>query len=146
MRTNEAGLRIIKESEGCELTAYRCPAGIWTVGWGSTGADVREGMAITAEQAEARLLKDVARAEEAVRSMVSVPLNENQFSALVSLVFNLGSGKIRFSTLINKLNVADYQGAANEFPRWVYAGGRKLAGLELRREKERSLFLTPVEV
>lgn len=146
MRTNAAGLRIIKESEGCELTAYRCPAGILTVGWGSTGADVREGMAITQDQAVARLLNDVARSEEGVRSMVSVPLNENQFSALVSFVFNLGSGKVRASTLIAKLNAADYHGAASEFTKWVWAGGKRLPGLEIRRAKERALFLTPVEV
>lgn len=144
MRCNEAGLTLIKRYEGLSLTAYRCPAGVLTVGYGSTGPHVKEGMTVTPGQADALLRKDVRAAEEAVTRMVSIPLTENQFSALVSLVFNIGAGNFRDSTLRARLNAKRYFDAADEFPRWNKAGGRPLAGLTKRREEERALFLKPV--
>jgi GH24 family phage-related lysozyme (muramidase) len=98
---------------------------------------------ISKAQAEALLKKDLLRFEQAVRSLVKVPLNSNQFSALVSFTFNVGSGALAQSTLLSLLNQKDYQGAADQFSRWVYGDGRVLPGLVTRRNAERDLFLTP---
>lgn len=140
MKCNAAGLQIIKNSEGCRLKSYRCPAGLWTIGWGHTGPDVFEGMTIPQQYADDLLVRDVARFEIAIRQTVTAPLNENQFSALVSFAYNCkGWGA---STLVRKLNQSDYAGAAAEFPRWVHAGSTALPGLVIRREAERKLFLS----
>lgn len=141
MRINEKGLALIKEFEGCRLTAYRCPAGVWTIGYGHT-QDVKSGMAITKIDAERFLRQDIRRFEEAVTSLVKVPVTSNQFSALVSFAFNVGVNSLRTSTLLKKLNKGDLNGAANEFLRWNKAGGKELPGLTRRREAERKLFLT----
>lgn len=139
-RTNHNGLTIIKEFEGLRLEAYLCPAGVPTIGYGST-LGVTLGQKITPQQAEALLIKDLERFEEAVSDFVGVPLNDNQFSALVSFTFNVGAGAFRSSTLLNLLNQKHYQGAADQFLRWNRAAGRELAGLTRRREAERALFL-----
>lgn len=144
-RINEAGRRLIKEAEGLRLSAYLCPAGVWTVGWGST-REVYEGMEITEEEAEARLDADLSVFESGVEKCVGVPLTDNQFSALVSFAFNLGLGNLKSSTLLRKLNGRDYQGAADEFTRWDNAGGKALPGLTKRRQAERALFLHEDEV
>ncbi len=141
MRINEKGLALIKEFEGCRLTAYRCPAGVWTIGYGHT-QDVKSGMAITKIDAERFLRQDIRRFEEAVTSLIKVPATSNQFSALVSFAFNVGINSLRTSTLLKKLNRGDLNGAANEFLRWNKAGGKELPGLTRRREAERKLFLT----
>lgn len=147
MKINEAGLQIIKEFEGLRLKAYRDTGGVLTVGYGHTSAAgdprVTTGLIITEDEADAILRRDVAGAERDVAALVTVPLNENQFSALVSFVFNLGRSKVANSTLIRKLNAG--QDAAPEFDRWVYDNGKKLNGLVRRRAAERSLFETPVE-
>lgn len=143
MRMNDAGCDLIRRFEGLRLEAYRCSAGIWTIGYGSTHG-VREGMKISRAEAESRLHMDVAIAERAVKSMLSVPVNENQFSALVSFVFNIGGANFRKSTMRAYINRKAFGDAADEFPRWVYAKGKKLAGLIERRKEERALFLRPV--
>ncbi len=145
MRINEAGLKIIKRNEGLRLHAYRCPAGVWTIGYGHTGPAAKRGNIITEERADLLLRNDVAYFEDAVSGLVTVPLNGNQFSALVSFTFNLGEAHLAESTLLRTLNAGDPEGAANEFPRWNRAGGKVLPGLERRRDEERALFLTPVE-
>jgi len=140
MKCNAAGLQIIKTYEGCKLTAYRCPAGLWTIGWGHTGPDVHEGMTIPQQYADDLLIRDVSRFEFSIRQAVIVPLNENQFSALVCFAFNVkGWGN---SMLLQKLNQLNYAGAAAEFPRWIHAGGVALPGLVARREAEQELFLS----
>ena len=136
-----AGLALIQLSEGLRLTAYRDAGGIWTIGYGSTRG-VKGGMRITPDQAVQRLLADVADAEATVNKRVTVPLAQHQFDALVSFVFNVGGGAFRKSTLLEKLNRADYAGAANELSRWVKANGRVLPGLVKRRAAERALFLS----
>lgn len=141
MRINAAGLQLIKDFEGLKLKAYKCPADVWTIGYGSTGAHVYEGLEITKERAEELLMEDLERFEEGVSRVSKVPLTSNQFSALVSFAFNLGVRALEKSTLLRKLNSGDYEGAANEFKKWVFAGGKKLAGLERRREAEKALFL-----
>jgi lysozyme len=153
MTVNTATLNLITEFEGVELEAYADPAHGWavpTIGVGHTSAagppKVVKGMKITRKGAMEILARDLAGVEATVNSAVKVPLNENQFGALVSFTFNLGGGNLRKSTLLKKLNAKDYAGAAGQFGQWVNAGGKKLPGLVRRREAERALFLTPVAV
>jgi GH24 family phage-related lysozyme (muramidase) len=145
-RINSAGLEIIKHFEGLELRAYQDPVGIWTIGYGHTAAagppTVTAGQTITEAEAEAILRRDLELFETGVRGLVKVPVNSNQFSALVSFSFNVGLGALETSTLLRKLNAGDYPGAANELPRWVKAGGQTLPGLVRRRDAERALFLS----
>ena len=143
MRINQAGFELIKRFEGEWLTSYLCPAGVWTIGFGHTGSDVRPGMSITHAQAEEMLERDISRFEDGVARAVTVPISGNQFSALVSFAFNVGLGAIRRSTLLRKLNSGDSAGAAHEFLRWDKSGGRVLPGLTRRRLAERELFETP---
>lgn len=98
-------------------------------------------MVITEEMAEAWLKRDLAECEEIVGRLVTVPLTENQFSALVSFVYNLGGTALKRSTLLKKLNAGDYVGAAEQLGRWIRGGGKELAGLVRRREAEMRLFL-----
>ncbi len=139
-RTNSNGLRLIKSFEGLRLNAYQDAVGVWTIGYGTT-RNVRRGMSISRDQAEKFLQNDLVRFEKAVNDAVKIPINDNQFSALVSFTYNVGSGALRSSTLLKKLNNRDINGAANELPRWNKAGGRVLAGLTRRRNAERALFL-----
>ncbi len=140
---NPKGLDIVKRFEGLSLTAYLDPVGIWTIGYGHTGPEVGPGDVITRTEAETLLKKDLTKFENAVRSLVKVPINSNQFSALVSFTFNVGTGALSQSTLLARINQKDYQGAADQFSRWVYGGGQVLPGLVTRRNAERSLFLQP---
>ena len=158
MNITEEGLEKIREFEGKSLRGYLCKSGVPTIGWGHTGPDVRVGMTITDEVAERLLLQDVAEAERIVKAAVKVRLNRNQFSALVSFVFNVGPGKKdakdgfvtlkdgRPSTMLRRLNEGDYFRAADEFEKWVYSNGKELAGLVRRRKAEKALFLKPAEV
>jgi len=140
------GLLIVKHFEGRELRAYQDSVGVWTIGYGHTSAagapQVYAGLTITEQQAEDILKKDLELFENGVRDLVKVPINGDQFAALVSFSFNVGLGALADSTLLRKLNSGDYQGAANEFPRWVKAGGQTLPGLVRRRDAERALFLS----
>ncbi|GAB4235076.1 MAG: hypothetical protein Kow00121_62730 [Elainellaceae cyanobacterium] len=145
---NQAGLELVKEFEGLErrlpdgrIAAYIDAVGVPTIGYGHTRG-VFLGQVITREQAEQFLREDLGDAEEAVSSLVKVRLNDNQFAALVSFVFNLGAGALAGSTLLRELNAGNYQAAADQFPRWVNAGGRQLLGLVRRRAAERRLFLS----
>lgn len=144
MKCNEAGLNIIKEFEGLKLKAYRCPAGVLTIGYGSTGPHVREGMEITEDQADMLLRRDLRTAESAVTRGVRVDLNENEFSALCSFVFNMGATAFWKSTMRALINRNDMIGAAGQFPRWNKAGGKVLNGLIRRRQAEAALFTKPV--
>ena len=139
-QTNASGVNLIKSFEGLRLKAYQDAVGVWTIGYGTTRG-VKPGQEISEAQAEALLKTDLNRFEQAVNQAVRVPINDNQFAALVSFTYNVGSGALRSSTLLRKLNYRDTYGAANEFPRWNRAGGRVLAGLTRRRNAERALFL-----
>lgn len=132
---------IIKTSEGCELTAYKCPADVWTIGYGHTGDDVYEGLVISKEIAESLLESDLDTFSDNVNRLVVVELTQNQFDALVSLCYNIGAGNFGNSTLLKLLNQHDYDGASKEFNKWRKAGGKILKGLVRRREKETKLFL-----
>ncbi|CAM9320124.1 unnamed protein product, partial [Phaeothamnion confervicola] len=137
---NESGLAIIRQNEGLRLDAYLDPVGIPTIGYGHT-AGVQLGQHITTEQAESYLRDDLAGAEASVQNEVKVPLNDNQYSALVSFVFNIGGPQFQDSTLLKLLNQGDFAGAAEQFAQWTHAGGQELPGLVNRRQAERALFL-----
>lgn len=139
-RMNDKGIRLLKAFEGLRLQAYQDSVGVWTIGYGTT-ANVRPGMVITEAQAEELMRRDLNRFERAVDDLVTVPLNSDQFSALVSFAYNVGEGALASSTLLRLLNQRNYQGAADQFLRWDKAGGRALAGLTRRRRAERALFL-----
>lgn len=141
MRVSSRGLDIIKAAEGLRLYPYLCSANVWTIGYGSTRGVTKDTGPITKEQALARLKMDVLNeAERPLKNLVHVQLNQNQYDALASLVFNIGQGNFRSSTLRQKLNRGDYEGAAGEFWKWRRAGGRILPGLVKRREVEEKLF------
>lgn len=132
----------VKRCEGLRLDAYRDSGGLLTIGFGHTGSDVRAGMRITQEQAQALFDADYEKAEGAVRAEVSVPLSDAQAGALTSFVFNVGMGAFRGSTLLKKLNSGDYKGAADELLRWNHVGTVVSAGLTGRRKAERVMFLS----
>jgi len=137
---NRDGLRLLKSFEGLRLKAYQDSVGVWTIGYGTTSG-VRPGMVITEAQAEELLKRDLDRFEQAVSELVTVPLTDDQFSALVTFTYNVGEGSLADSTLLGLLNQGDYQGAADQFLRWDKAGGQALPGLTRRRRAERALFL-----
>ena len=143
MRTNRCGIALIQEFESCRLRAYLCSAGKPTLGWGSTGSDIKLGMTWTQEQADERFERDLQRFEREVESLLTFEPTNNEFSALVSFAYNVGVNALSKSTLLRKFNAGDTTGAANEFLRWNKAGGNVLAGLARRRDAERDLFLSP---
>lgn len=141
MEISNRGTELIKRLEGLELTAYRCSAGVLTIGYGHTRG-VKTGDVITGRQADALLHEDLQVAELTVNTNVRVKMTQGQFDALVSFVFNVGAGNFTRSTLLKKLNAGDYAGAAEQFDRWIYADGKPLDGLRRRRAAERELFLS----
>ncbi len=141
MQTSNKGMDLIKRFEGLKLKAYLDSVGVPTIGYGHTHG-VKMGDVITGEQADKYLSEDLHVAELTINTNVKVKLTQNQFDALASFVFNLGSGNFVKSTLIRKLNAGDYAGAADEFGKWVNAGGKKLPALVKRRAAERDEFLS----
>ncbi len=139
-RINAEGLALIKRFEGLQRRAYICPAGVLTIGYGSTGAHVTKGMVITEAEAERLLIADLSRFERAVEKLVKVPLSDGQFAALVSFAFNVGEGALKGSTLLKKLNRGDYDAVPSELNKWVNAKGKKLPGLVNRRAAEGGLW------
>lgn len=134
--------KLIKKWEALRLEAYKpTPNDVWTIGWGHTST-AKQGMKITRAEAEKLFDQDVAWAVDAVNQLVKVGLTQHQFDALVSFTFNVGAGAFKGSTLLRKLNVGDYEGAANEFPRWNKQGKKVLRGLVRRRAEEQEYFLT----
>lgn len=148
MKTGERGLALIKEFEGCKLLAYQCPAGIWTIGIGSThygdGTPVTKNRTLPTEKAAIALLAaTIGQYEKAVNAM-GVELTQNEFDALVCLCYNIGAGNFLKSTLVKMLKAGDDKAEiAQQFLRWDKAGGKSLAGLTRRRNAEAELFLTP---
>jgi len=140
-----AGLDLIKSFEGLRLKPYKCPAGVLTIGYGHTRTAAKLATkypnGITPELADALLQDDLLDAERTVREQVKVPLNPNQYAALVSFVFNLGAGNFLKSSLLRFLNAEDYAKAASLFPIYCKAGGVVQPGLIRRRQTEKALFL-----
>lgn len=139
MLPSQGCYNLIKKWEGFSSKAYKCPAGVWTIGYGHT-ATARQGMSITRVEAELLLQKDVSHFAKAVNNLVTIEVNQNQFDALVSFTYNIGVNAFTNSTLLKNLNSGAYHLAAKQFDRWVYAGQTKLAGLVTRRREERELF------
>lgn len=141
MKPSGACFYLIRSSEGCRLTSYKDAAGVWTVGYGSTGPAIKPGLKITMKRAEELLARDVATAADAV-CKYALPCTQGQFDALTDFTFNLGEGALCRSTLLRKHLAGNYAGAALEFQRWVYGGGRVLPGLVKRRAAEAHLYLS----
>ena len=142
MQYSRDGLHLTESFESCRLNAYPDSKGVPTIGWGHIRG-VRLGDTCTQAQADAWLLEDVQEAVAAVNRLVSVPVTQNQFNALVDFTFNAGQGALASSTLLRKLNAGDTAGAAAEFARWDVCGGAHLAGLARRRAAETALFNEP---
>ncbi|WP_426808038.1 lysozyme [Pseudomonas sp. WOUb67] len=140
MRTSQRGLSLIKSFEGLRLQAYQDSVGVWTIGYGATRG-VQSGMKVSKEQADRMLLNDIQRFEPEVERLIKVPLNQNQWDALMSFTYNLGAANLESSTLRRLLNAGNHAAAAEQFRRWNKAGGKVLAGLTSRRSAERALFL-----
>lgn len=142
---SKTGIDLISSFEGIRLNAYDDGVGVWTIGIGTTiypnGVKVKKGDKCTLEQALEYLQHDLKSFEKTVNESVKVPLSQNQFDALVSLAYNIGSTAFKNSTLLKKLNAKDYSGAADQFLVWNKGGGKVLKGLVRRREAERALFL-----
>lgn len=158
MKINEAGIELIKSFEGLRLKSYKDSVGIWTIGWGTTrvnGHPIQEGQTCTEEDADNYMRTDLIFFENLVNKFVTVPLNDNQFAATCSACYNIGPGSKGHkdgiftlssgsaSTFLRKLNDGDYDGAADELPKWNKAGGVPLAGLTRRRLAEKALFSAP---
>ena len=147
MRISNNGLNLIKQFEGFRSKPYLCPAGVPTIGYGSTryanGTHVTlQDLPINEGVASQLLLDTLTPFETCINDHVAVMLTQNQFDALVSFVYNVGQGNFSSSTLLKKLNSGDMQGTADQFLRWNKGGGKVLAGLTVRRVEERKLFLT----
>jgi lysozyme len=137
------GLDLVKHFEGVYLKAYKCPAGVWTIGYGHTGlkhqdGTVKQGRTITQAEADALLAHDMGKFEDRVNRLVTVPLSQNEFDALVSFDFNTGA--LAKSTLLRRLNAGAYDEVPDQLMRWTRASGKVLAGLVRRRKAEADLW------
>ena len=141
MKTSPKGIALIKEFEGLRLKAYLCPGGVWTIGYGHT-AGVKPGMVISEAQAEEYLKADLISFERFLNGL-GLALNQNQFDALISLIYNIGIGNFQKSTLLRKARInANDNSIMDEFLRWVYSKGRVLPGLQRRRLREMKLYFS----
>lgn len=141
MKISEKGIEFIIKEEREVLTAYLCPAKVWTIGVGHTGADVKPNMVITKEKSRELLKSDLSRFEKAVNTYIIEELKQCEFDALTSLSFNIGVGNFSKSTLVRKINAkAPIAEIEKEFRKWVYASGKILPGLKARREREIKLY------
>ena len=139
MKISQEGIDLIKHFEGCELESYRCSANVLTIGYGTT-KNVVEGMKISQHQAEELLMKDLEEFEEYVEDLIDVPLEQNQFDALVAWTYNLGPTNLKNSSLRKVLNKGAYDDVAEQIKRWNKANGKVLKGLVRRRNAEAELF------
>lgn len=147
MKTNSAGIDLIKKWEGFRSDPYICSGGVWTIGFGATrlldGRPIQKDTPPVTEQEGLDLLdRQLISYERSVNRLIPIEMNENEFSALVSFTYNLGSRSLKASTLRKLIIAGNNEKAADEFPKWCFAGGRKLRGLQLRRLDERRLFLS----
>jgi len=144
MNMTQEGLALIKRFEGFRAKAYRCPAGVWTIGYGHTsqsGApEIKAGMRLSRQKASPILAKDIERFAGGVRRAATVTLNEQQFSALVSFAYNVGLAAFRSSSVLKAVNQSDFAAVPRRLSLWVKADGRVLPGLVKRRAAEAALF------
>lgn len=142
MLYSKDGLHLTEQFESCRLTAYKDVKGVWTIGWGHTGAIVRPGLTITQAQADQLLADDINWANNVVNGLVHASLTQGEHDAVVDFVFNVGSGNFASSTMLKWLNEKNMVMAALEFEKWDKAGGKVVAGLLRRREAEQMMFTT----
>ena len=140
MKKSNEGISLIKKFEGLELEAYKCAAGVWTIGYGHT-KDVQPGDVWSESHADHMLEVELEEFEAYIKDNVTAPLSQNQFDALVSWVYNLGPANLKASTMLKVLNSGDYEGVPAQIKRWNKAGGKVLEGLIRRREAEALLFV-----
>lgn len=141
MKTSAEGIDFIIHEEGCRLASYQDQVGVWTIGIGHTGRNVKQGMVITQHEADDLLRADLKHFEESVDRAIHVPqITQGQFDAMVSLAFNVGAAGFEASTLVKKLNAGDVRGAGCEFVRWSKAGGHPSEALLARRAREMWMF------
>jgi lysozyme len=145
MELSDKGKELIKKFEGLYLKAYRCPAGVLTIGWGCTEG-VYEGQVITTAQAEHMLDTELSKFVSSVNKLVSVPLSQNQFDVLVSFSYNVGVGALSNSTLLKRLNSGGYASVPSQLMRWTHGGGVELPGLITRRKVEAALWSSSVDI
>jgi len=142
MKTSNKGIAMIKQYEGLRFSAYKCSAGRLTIGYGHT-KDVVEGQKITAIQAESFFIQDIMEVEKSISLLVKKPLNQGQFDAIASFIFNFGATKFSTSTLRQKINANPNDSSiAYEFSRWVYSNNKRSAGLIKRRDNEAKLYFS----
>lgn len=143
MKTSADGIYLMHKYESCKLTAYKCPAGIWSIGYGETGPHVTEGMVITQEQADSLFEMRLASEFEpgVMRLLGETKVLQCQFDALVCFAYNVGISALRESTLLRMLKSGNVEGTADQFLRWDKAAGKRMLGLYRRRVSERALFL-----
>jgi len=139
MNISQEGISLIKKFEGCELEAYKCAAGVWTIGYGHT-KDVKEGEVITKEEAESMLVHELQEYCNDVDIAVKVDLKQNEFDALVSWTYNLGPTNLNSSTMLRVLNEGKHDDVPTQIKRWNKAGGEVLKGLVRRRNAEALMF------
>lgn len=140
MRTSPAGVAAIQRFEGCVLHTYKCAAGVNTIGYGHTGADVKPGLVWTQADADAALVRDLGRFEHAVHGAIRLPMTQGQFDAMVSLAFNVGAEAFAQSTLVKKFNAGDVEGAGRQFIVWNKVAGKPNDALLMRRAGELWMF------
>lgn len=141
MEISDNGVNLIKSFESCKLTTYFDTGGVRTIGYGHTGKDVYDNQTILQEEADTFLKTDLIEAMESINKYVQVPLQQCQYDALCSFVFNVGTDHFKTSTLLRKINANKMNEAADQFLRWIYDNGKIQAGLLRRRKAERALFL-----
>jgi lysozyme len=140
MNCSQCGIDLIKRFEGCKLKAYQDIVGVWTIGYGHTGADVVPGMVITQEKADDCLESDLAKFEQGIEDALEVEVTQGQFDAMCSFAYNLGLHALKGSHLFKYVNAGEFDLASKEFVKWARAGGVVVEGLLRRREAERDLF------
>lgn len=135
-------LALIRRFEGCRLVAYLCPAGVWTIGWGATGPDVKKGLSWTQEQADRRLEGDaLLYSLAALKASPCLAAHPEIHHTIADFCYNLGLGRYKASTLRKRIDAGDWDGACDEIVKWVFGGGKKLPGLVLRRQAEAAVIV-----
>lgn len=141
MTPSKNAIDLIKHFEGCKLEAYQDSVGVWTVGFGTTGPGIVEGLTITQPTAEAMLKGHLNEIGMSLTDIVGNKLSQDKFDACISFIYNLGTGAFKKSTMLKLIKENKMAEAAEEFPKWVKAGGKTLPGLVKRRQAEKELFL-----
>ncbi len=139
--TSNKGIELIKYFEGFKAEPYVCAGGYMTIGYGHKLLPSDRVKTLTEPRAEILLRKDLVRFERAVIKYITQPLSPDQFDALISFTYNLGAAALQRSSLRQKINYGEFEDAAKEFNKWVYAGGKRLSGLVRRRKIESQLFM-----